>query len=161
MDIKQETLKKIADRDEEAFTQLFDAIGPTIYGLALRITESREKADKVVEESFSRIWRTASSYDPSRINPFYWIINIAKSAALENEARSDQFDFFAYQESNSIGSNLRDMLNSIDTKHRKVLELAFFRQMEESQIEQEMNIPVGTVATRLRLAIKVMRRVQG
>ena len=160
MDIKQETLIKIAAGEEEAFTQLYDAIGPTIYGLALRITESREKADQVVQEAFKRIWKMASSYDPSRIIPFYWIINIAKTVALENEARSDQFDFFAYQESNSMGVNLRNMLNSIDTKHRKVLELAFFRQMEESQIEEEMNIPVGTVATRLRLAIKAIRKIQ-
>ena len=128
MEIKQETLTSIAEGDKEALSSLYDTISPTIYGLALRITESRERADKVVQEVFKRIWKMASSYDSSRIIPFYWIVNIAKEVALENELRSDQFDFFAYQESNSIGSNLRKVFNQIDTKHRKVLELAFFRQ---------------------------------
>lgn len=161
MKIDRDILKSIAVGNKESLAQLYDMLGPTIYGLALRITESREKADKVVQEVFSKIWRNASSFDSSRNVPLYWIINIAKKVAIENESRSDQFDFFAFQESNSMGSNLREVLNQIDAKHRKVLELSYFRQLSEDQIVEEMNIPVGTVATRLRLAIKAMRDILG
>lgn len=161
MQIEFNTLKAVGSGDKEALSSLYQQCGATIYGLALRITESRDKASKVVVEVFKRLRIEAASYDPSTNDPFSWVMKIAKDVALESEGRSDQFDFFAYQQSNFSGHNLQKVLSQLDNKHRKVLELAFFRNMAESDIEAEMNIPVGTVATRLRIAIKAMRQILG
>ncbi len=156
-----ETLKAISQGNKEAFAKLYDSFAPTAFGLALRITESRDRAAQVVQETFTQVWQSASSFDPSQKDSFIWVLEILKKAAFEQESRSDQFDFFAYQNSNSKGYSLEDLFSKIDNKHRQVLELAFFRRLGEDQIEEEMNIPVGTVATRLRLAIKAMRKSIG
>ena len=156
-----EILKAIAKGDKEALGALYDEFAPAIYGLALRITESKDRANLVVVEVFRKIWNRASSFDPYRINAFAWVMDIAKKVAIEHESKSEQFDFFAFQKSNSSGYSLEDLFRQIDEKHRKVLELSFFRNLSESQVEEHMNIPVGTVATRLRIAIKAMRKVLG
>ena len=154
-----ELLKNVGVGNKDALAALYEKYSPTIYGLSLRVTESKDKATKLVEEVFKQLWQSASSFDSSQIYPFYWIMNIAKKVALENESRSEQFDFFAFQASNTSGHSLHDILSKIDGKHRQVLELSYFRNLTENQIEEEMNIPVGTVATRLRLAIKALREV--
>ena len=156
-----EMIKAMSSGSKDALGAVYDEYAPAIYGLALRITESRDKATEVVQEVFRRLWQKASSFDPFQNEQFSWVTEIAKEVALANESRSDQFDFFAYQQSNSAGHNLHQVLSQIDNKHRQVLELAFFRNLSESQIEEEMNIPVGTVAIRLRLAIKAMREIIG
>ncbi len=156
-----ELLKAVGTGDKDALDSIFDQYAPIIYGLALRVTESRDKAIEVVQEIFLRLWQTASSFDPSQKDAFYWIMDMAKNVAIENESHSEQFDFFAFQKSNSTGYNLQEVLSKIDSKHRQVLELSYFRNLTEEQIEENMNIPVGTVATRLRLAVKALRKVVG
>ncbi len=156
-----DTIKAISQGNKDAFSQLYDSYSPTIYGLALRITESKERAMKVVEETFSKIWQRSSSFDPFQKDMFTWILEMAKETAHKYESRSEQFDFFAFQNSHSTGYSLEDLFSKIDNKHRQVLELAFFRKLSEEEIEETMNIPVGTVSTRLRLAIKAIREELG
>lgn len=157
MQTNTDTMKAIASGNIAALELLYEEFAPTIYGLAIRITESRDKAADVVIEVFRRLWRNASSFDPFQNDLLSFITDLVKEVAFANETRSDQFDFFAYQQSNSTGYDLKDVLSRIDSKHRQILELSFFRNLSEEQIEEEMNIPIGTVATRLRLAIKAMR----
>ncbi len=156
-----ETLKAISQGNKEAFAKLYESYAPTVYGLALRITESKDRAMAVVQAVYLKIWQTASSFDPAVEDPFIWVSEMAQELAFEQQSRSDQFDFFAFQNSHSKGFSLRGLFEKIDNKHRQVLELAFFRRFSEEQIEEEMNIPVGTVATRLRLGIKAMRDILG
>ena len=152
-----DTIKAISQGNQDAFASLYDTYSPTVYGLALRITESKDRAMQVVEETFSKIWQLAPTYDSFQKDIFSWILEITKNVAHAHEARSEQFDFFAFQQSHSMGYSLEELFSKIDYKHRQVLELAFFRRLPDEEIEQEMNIPVGTVSTRLRLAIKAMR----
>ncbi len=161
MQTEVEILRAMAKGDKDAFTALFEKYGSTVYGLALRVTESREKASNVTKEVFQKLWHNAASFDSFQHDPFYWVMDLAKETALANESRSEQFDFFAFQESNSAGFDLKELLSKIDPKHRQVLELSYFRNLSEEEIEREMNIPVGTVATRLRIAIKSLREVVG
>lgn len=156
-----EVLKAMGTGNKEALAILYEKYAPIIYGLALRVTESRDKAANVVKEVFQKLWQNASSFDSFQHDPFYWVMDVAKQVALANESRSEQFDFFAFQESNSAGHDLKTLLSKIDNKHRQVLELSYFRNLSEEQIESEMNIPIGTVATRLRIAIKALREVVG
>ncbi|HHM21720.1 MAG TPA: sigma-70 family RNA polymerase sigma factor [Bacteroidetes bacterium] len=161
MQTTEKLIKQIASGSRDAFSAFYDELAPTVYGIALRITESKERAVQVVKKVFAQVWTTAPSFDASRHSAFYWVMDLTKKFAFENESKNEQFNFFAYQESNSAGYNLLEVMNKIDEKHRRVLELAYFRNLTEKQIEEEMNIPVGTVATRLRLAIKAMRPILG
>ena len=156
-----ELLKAIGAGDKDALVSIYDHYAPIVYGLALRVTESRDRATQVVQDVFRRLWQTASTFDPFQKDAFYFIMDMAKNVAIENEAHSEQFDFFAFQQSNSTGYNLQEVLAKIDNKHRQVLELSYFRNLTEEQIEESMNIPIGTVATRLRLAIKALRKAVG
>ena len=161
MHVETDTMAAVANGDKNTLSDMYEELAPTIYGLALRVTESKKKAVTVVEETFKRFRRMAHKMEEIPGGYFLWTVNEAKNVALNHESRSDQFDFFAYQRSNYAGHNLFDVLSKIDRKHQQVLELSFFRKLSEEQIEEEMNIPVGTVATRLRLAIKAMRKVVG
>lgn len=161
MHVETDTITTVLKGEENTLSSMYEELAPTIYGLALRVTESKKKATLVVAETFKRLQRLVDKMEHENGGFFLSAINVAKTVALEHESRSDQFDFFAFQKSNFAGHSLFDVLSKIDRKHQQVLELSFFRNLTEEEIEEEMNIPVGTVATRLRLAIKAMRQVVG
>lgn len=146
--------------------QLYDQYGPVLFGVALRITSSEERAAFVVQETFRKIWKNASAFDPARERFFHWALQfmqaLAKESKRSGEQPAEKFDFAAYQaahlpEGGAI--SMAQLEKQLEDKHRKVLELAFFNNMSEQEIEETMNIPLGTLNTRLRFALRELRKV--
>lgn len=158
----EQTLKAaLQQRDRNGIREILDEIGPALYGFALRLTESETKAAAVLQATFQKIWKNAATFDDSKGSFFQWVFNFARLAALEarqeNDEKIEQFNFAAYQQSHAGRAGLREIFSQMDEKHRKVIEYACFYGMTEQEVEREMNIPVGSVSTRLRLAMKELR----
>lgn len=158
MENEQEILSALRNGDRQALGRLYDQFAPALYGLAIRITESEQQATKVVEQAFGEIWSSAKNFDSASTNLFSWAVDVVKNLAVENVAKTDQFDFEAYQSSHAVGADLREISQNIDKKHLRVIDLAYFQGMSENAIEQTLNIPVGTVSTRLRVGIRELRK---
>ncbi len=154
--------------DQHAFSLIYDEYAPCLFGVALRISESEEKAAHIVLEVFRKIWRNASSFNPDQEQFFHWALSFIKSPAVEShragEQLSERFNFPAYQSTHpatGLPSLMGHLEAQMDEKHRKVIELAYFNGLSEQEIESEMNIPVGTVNTRLRFSVRELRKVLG
>lgn len=171
---ENELITALKDGDKNALGTVYDRYGAALYGVVLRIVQSPEHAEEVVQDVFMKIFRNIASFDETKGKFYTWALNIARNSAIDatrtsefrNRQKTEQFDFVVYRESHPTTTNveaigLREIVNKLDEKHRKVIDLAYFQGYTQSEIEQEMNIPIGTVKTRLRLAIKELRKVFG
>ncbi|MBI5914671.1 MAG: sigma-70 family RNA polymerase sigma factor [Bacteroidetes bacterium] len=168
-----ETIALLQQGDKTALGILYDKYGAALFGVILRVVQSKELAEEVMQEAFLKIWRNAANYDESKGKFFTWALNIARNTAIDATRSSDfrksqktvDFDILVYCENHPAtdlpvdGIGLREIVNKIDEKYRRVIDLAYFQGYTQTEIEQEMNIPIGTVKTRLRLAIKELRKV--
>lgn len=170
-----EIITALKGGDKNALSLVYDRYGAALYGVVLRIVQSPELAEEVVQDVFVKIFRNIGSYDENKGRFYTWALNVARNSAIDatrtsdfrNKQKTDPFDFVVYSQANpsvnpsveTIG--LREIVNKLEEKHRRVIDLAYFQGYTQTEIEQEMNIPIGTVKTRLRLAIKELRKVFG
>lgn len=161
----------LSARSEEAFSALYDSYSPALYGVIHRILRSEVLAEEALQDSFIKIWKNATSYDPSKGRPFTWMLQIARNTAIDytrtarfqQNRKTDSIDSLVYDdESQSVNpeiqdSGLRNVIQKLDEKYRTLIELVYFKGYTQSDIEKELNIPLGTVKTRLRKAVLELR----
>lgn len=158
-------------RSKEAFAQLYDDYSPALYGVIHRILRSDELAEEALQDAFVKIWRGADTYDSSKGRPFTWMLQIAKNTAIDY-TRSARFQQSRKtdpitsnvneDESYSVNQDIRDpglrrVVERLDDKYRVLIDLVYFRGYTQSDIEKELDIPLGTVKTRLRKAMMELR----
>lgn len=166
---------RISRQDETALCALYDAALSRVYGLALRITGIPSIAEEIVEAVFFQVWKTAASYDAERGCPLTWLLMICRSQAVawlrKNKAAASQSDMEAFSDGMSgegldpqtillaaeQNRFLHEALTSLTSCDRQLLALAFFRGLSYSEIAVHMAMPLGTVKTRIRTSLQVLR----
>ena len=168
----------MAGGDERALGVLYDRWHPLVHGIVMRILQSRDDVDDVVEEAFWQAWRQAARYEASRGTVQTWILTIARSRALDRvrslkrlreeplEGENGEmlvqqlsaegnpaFDVEATERRAIIGSALAEL----PAEQREALELGYFGGLSQSEIAERTGQPLGTVKTRMRLAMQKMR----
>jgi RNA polymerase sigma-70 factor (ECF subfamily) len=171
-------IRQVANQDREAFSQLYDRFSSLVFSLSMRILRVRSDAEDLLQEVFMQVWRQAKSYSVERGSPEAWIINIARSRAIdkirsirrmeksfvltEDPARAESTENV---ESSAAESEVRLTMNSalatLPEAQRKVLELAYFEGLTQTEIAAKLSEPLGTVKTRMRSGIQRLRDILG
>ena len=169
----QVLLERIVDRDESAFSALYDSLLERVYGLALRITHCVPVAEEVTEDTFWQVWRQAPRFDPVRGNAVAWVMTIARSRALdalrrmnaaEHESLVSVTDVATGDNPHDLlaavqqGSRVHDALAKLDPVPRQLLALAFFRGFSHDEIAGYTSLPLGTVKSQIRRALLGLRQ---
>ncbi len=172
----------MADGDEAALALLYDQWSQRVHNLAFWILKDGDEAEDVVEETFWQAWRTASRYDERRGGASTWLLMIARSRALDRlRARRRLVDWTASPATTSAFLDLAGAakpeapddrsetaerqltvaaaLGALPLEQRQALELAFFGGLSHSEIAAHMAEPLGTVKTRIRLAMQKLRQL--
>jgi len=172
-----ELLKAIARSDESALGSLYDRYRVILFGLLVRILNSREEAEDVLQEVFIQVWRRAAHFDESRGRAFTWLVTVARSRAIDRlrvlaargrlteAAKRDEWasvsdadtDAF-YAERSEI---VRRALQEIPEEQRVTLRLAYFEGLTQSEIAARLGTPLGTVKTRMRAGMVKLRELLG
>lgn len=167
----------MAEGDEEALAVLYDRWHGLVHGVVLRILRQREDVDDVVEEAFWQAWRQAGRYDASRGAVQTWLSTIARSRALDRvrsvkRLREEPIDGEAGQMVAARASDAdpgmdaeaaerRTMvvaaLADLPAEQREALELGYFAGLSQTEIAERTGQPLGTVKTRMRLAMQKLR----
>lgn len=166
-------LRQAARGDQEAFAAFYDASASLAYGIALRLLGNQADAEDTVIDAYLQMWRTAASFDCDRGNPAAWVATIVRSRALDRirqRSRRRSEDDQALSRMAASGptpadsceikqeaGKIRSALERLPEAYRRVLELAYFNGMSHSQIAARLNEPLGTVKTRTRRALDLMR----
>jgi RNA polymerase sigma-70 factor (ECF subfamily) len=170
-------IARIAAGDREAFSRLYDLLAPTAFGLIRRVLRDPEAAADVLQEVFWQVWREAPQYDPKRGSPEAWLIMRAKTRAIDrlrSMRRRDRTFVAPVDESVAQGGDgpvpdpavvaedrglVRTALAQLPEPQRRVIELAFFEGLTQSEIATRLGEPLGTVKTRARLGLERLRGV--
>jgi len=174
--ISAHLIQQIVNNDREAFSQLYDRFSSLVFTLALRMLKERSDAEDLLQEVFVQIWRQAANYSQDRGSPEAWIINIARSRAIDKlrSIRRMEKSFVLTEdparaessvnvESSAAESETKLTMNSalanLPEAQRKVLELAYFDGLTQSEIAERLAEPLGTVKTRMRSGIQRLREM--
>jgi RNA polymerase sigma-70 factor, ECF subfamily len=160
-----------SDRDRAAFAALFDHFAPRVKSYLLRLGASPSLAEDLAQEALLSLWRKAHLFDPAKASAATWLFTIARNLRIdairrekrpelnpedfmpEAEAAADAGMVQAYDE-----DRLRRALKDLPADQIQVVELSFFADKPHSQIAAELDIPLGTVKSRLRLAMARLKR---
>lgn len=167
-------IQQIAAQDRDAFGQFYDRYSPLVFSLALRMLRAQADAEDLLQEVFMQLWRQAANYDRDRGAPEGWIINIARSRAIDKlrSIRRMEKSFVLTDDPAKAesGDNVESSASESETKltmnsalanlpeaQRRVLELAYFEGLSQSEIAKRLKEPLGTVKTRMRAGLKRLR----
>lgn len=163
-------MASLQKRDQKAFNYLYENYAAALYGIVNSIVTDRESANDVLQNVFVNIWKKIESYDASKGRLFTWMLNIARNAAidevrskgykdsLKNQPLSENVDLAG----KSIGPNiddvgLRKVLTRLKGELRVLVDLSYFQGFTHEEISKALNIPLGTVKTRIRAALIQLR----
>src|SRR4051812_7796420 len=167
-------IKAVASGDDDALASLYDGTRRLLYGLTLRILGDAESAEEVLLDVYKQVWRKASSYDQARGNPLAWLMTIARSRAIDR-LRSTKMERQRVEpldnvreiaaagdvEKDAILSGMRRVihkaLDALPPEQREVIDLAYYGGLSQSEIAARIGQPLGTVKTRVRLALIKLR----
>src|SRR5689334_3692560 len=169
-------VQSIAAGDQQALRSLFDRTHRLVFTLAVRITNSRENAEEITLDVFHDIWRRSAQYDPKDGSVVGWIMNQARSRAIDR-LRFEQRKKRVPPPSNQRGeehveasgpadamdarrrrSTLQEGLTALTPVERQAIETAFFSELTYSETAVRLGQPLGTVKTRVRSALAKLRK---
>lgn len=172
-------MEKVRERDPHALEILYDRYANVIYSLAARML-GRETAEEIVQEVFVTLWRKATLFEPERASFRTWLMRIAHHRAIDELRRRrrqrpmllaedakfpleevpDQTPHVDEQLQNEARrAAVTKALVAVPAEQREVIDLAYFQGLTQSQIAAQLNIPLGTVKTRVRLGLQKLRVV--
>jgi RNA polymerase sigma-70 factor (ECF subfamily) len=173
-------LERIAARDTAAVAELYDRHSRLLFGLILRIVRDRGEAEDVLQETFVRVWSRADIYDARVGRPLPWIVRVARNCAIDRlRARrvratvdAPATDLAAVEAVPATGiqtpeaavldaerrQTLTDALAGLPAEQRRLITAAFFEGYTHSQLAQRFELPLGTVKTRIRAGMIVIRQ---
>jgi len=172
-----ELIRRSSLGQQDAFAELYDRTSPQVHGVVLRVLRVPEMAAEVTQEVYIEIWRTCTRYQPSRGSVIAWMVTIAHRRAVDRvraaTARKDRDDLYARREpqpNDHRGDEVWDTtqqhldadlvragLETLTTAQREALLLAYFAGYTQTQIAQHLEIPLGTVKTRIRDGLTRLR----
>jgi RNA polymerase sigma-70 factor (ECF subfamily) len=173
-------LDRVARGDERALGQLYDRFGAALYAVALRIAGERADADEIVVDAFSQAWREAGRFSADRGSVAAWLTMICRSRALDlvrargrrarlvdaaqaadPEAPPAMAGWTADPAGVTTGAErsrcVQQALDALPPPQREAIELAYYQGLSHSEIAERLNQPLGTVKTRVRLAMQKLR----
>lgn len=158
------------DEDQTAFAELFRHFAPRVKAFLMKSGANEALAEECTQETMATLWRKAHMFDPARASVSTWIFTIARNRKIDMlrkqrrpepedlawgpEAEPDQEDVVALQQDTE---QLGRALAELPLKQRELIEKAYFGDLSHSQIAAETGLPLGTIKSRIRLALERLR----
>ena len=164
-------VKKISEeRDEEAFSQIFDYIAPKINSYFIKNNFNFEQSEELTQDVLSTIWSKANLFNPEKSKFITWSFTIARNKKIDfyrktkkNDVNEDDIRSFLYPNDDGNDYEIETTINKIkeelDQNQQKLIKMSFFEQKSHKIIAEELEIPLGTVKSRIRTTLNKMQKL--
>jgi RNA polymerase sigma-70 factor, ECF subfamily len=171
----EDLMQLVAGGDAQAFEVIYERHCTAVFSLAYRICGVRAAAEETTQEAFLAIWRSGARYDRARGSVRTWLLGVVHNRAIDalrrdtvhqrrqaaDETAAERLEAPERTEVEAArreeARSMRALLDSLPAEQRRVIELAYFGGFTHEQIAQMLDIPLGTVKGRMRLALEKMR----
>jgi RNA polymerase sigma-70 factor (ECF subfamily) len=165
-------IQGLKGKDPSALEYLYDHYSGALFGVISRILKNDDVAEEVLQDIFLKIWDRIESYDPTKGKLFTWMVNIARNQAIDktrsreiskqqktsgSETLVNKVDNREFTELRIEGIGVKEMLKSLPNEQLFVVEHLYFKGYTQSELAKDYDIPLGTIKTRLRMAMQYLR----
>src|SRR6266849_10270342 len=169
-------LQRIAQRDRQALSQLYDRFAGVLYGTAMRIVNHPDEASDILQAVFLQIWKKPGAYDPRLGGPFHWALTLTRSLAIDRLRALKRRYRFLEEETGEQGYSaiewaaapsefidqkkvalIRAVVQTLPLEQRQAMEMAFLGGMTQNAIAETLNQPLGTIKARIRRGVLKLR----
>jgi RNA polymerase sigma factor (sigma-70 family) len=169
---EQELVALLQQHNDRVFGYLYDNYSAALYGIINSIVSDKETANDVLQDVFVNIWKKIASYDATKGRLFTWMLNVARNAAIDKIRSKGYQDslknqsFPANVDTNIGGAvtepktediGLKKVLTKLKSDQRILIDLSYFQGFTHEEIAKALNVPLGTVKTRIRSALIQLR----
>jgi RNA polymerase sigma factor (sigma-70 family) len=168
-------LAQVARGDESALGEVYDRFGRVAYGLALRIVRDERLAEDAVQEAFLAVWRQAASFQPDRASARTWVLTFVHRRAVDLVRREERRRAETLEpETEPSGSSAADdaelrsrraavqrALAQLPDDQRRPIELAYYGGLTQSELAEELGLPLGTIKSRMFAGLKRLGELLG
>lgn len=172
----QALLSRVALGDRKAFRALYDATAASLFGVAVRILNRRDRAEDVIQDAFVSVWQRANSYSATASQPMTWLTAIVRNRALDvlrsedlratetlhdeetDEPPDSRPDPLGLLEQAADALAIRDCMNEIQSRQRQCLALAYYHGLSHAEVAERLSAPVGSVKAWIRRGLDRLKR---
>lgn len=164
----------LKDGDPSSIQQLYKMYAPALNGIIKRIIKYDEVAEDVLQDTFVKIWKSIHQYDATKGRLFTWMANVAKNMAIDqvrskahvNASKTDDIyempigliEHKSYFSPNMETIGIKQLLRHLKADQQEIIDLIYFKGFTHVQVAEMLDIPLGTIKTKLRLAILKLRK---
>lgn len=171
---ESDLIKQLRAGDKSALSYLYDHYSAALYGIIFRIVKREEWAEEVLQDAFLKIWDRIDAYDESKGRLFTWMMNLTRNLAIDKTRskeitrakKTDDLQEFVNtidkqeQTEMKVGQiGLLPVLDALPPEQKFVVDYLYLKGYTQSEVAEEFGIPLGTVKTRLRLAMNALRMI--
>ncbi|HEX4887551.1 MAG TPA: RNA polymerase sigma factor [Luteibaculaceae bacterium] len=169
---EEEVVALLRQKSKRGFDYLYENYSRAIYGVISGVIQDEDDAQDLLQEVFVKIWNNFSQYDDSKGRLYTWMLNIARNASIDKtrskeykkDAKNQSLDYSvnAINSSNSSSISvdhigLDKLIDSLKEEHKVLVEMIYLQGYTQAEVAETLNIPLGTVKTRIRNAILSLR----
>lgn len=160
--------------ERPAFEYLYDNYSGALFGIIFKMINDQHLAEDVLQEAFVKIWNNFSAYDATKGRLFTWMVNLTRnltidtirSKAYKKQTKIQNSDIAVSYVTNNTNESerfdtlgLRNQVKLLKEDQKQIIDLAYFDGFTQEEISKKLGIPLGTVKTRMRAAISVLKKL--
>jgi len=170
---EEELVLALRHREKIAVEALYDMYSASLYGVICRIVVDEATSEDVLQETFVKIWHSFSSYSSDKGRLFTWMVNIARNLSIDklrskdfkNHNKNQELEnnvTFIDEQRNTVYKpelmGIKELVQKLKPEQKSILDLVYFKGYTHVEAADELGIPLGTIKTRLRMAIIELRK---
>ncbi|OIQ21875.1 sigma-70 family RNA polymerase sigma factor [Lacinutrix sp. MedPE-SW] len=169
--IENKIITLLKNNDKKAISLLYENYSGALLGVIKKVIKDDDTAQDVLQESFVKVWKKGKSYNPEKAKLFTWLYRIAYNSAIDKvrslnnkmskEVQIEESNVYKLT-TNSLNQDTIDLkkhLRSIDLKYQIVLNALFFEGMTQQEASDELDIPLGTIKSRLKIGLRELKKI--
>ncbi|MBC7398839.1 MAG: sigma-70 family RNA polymerase sigma factor [Mucilaginibacter sp.] len=170
---EEELVLALRNREKIAVEALYDMYSASLFGVISRIVIDEATSEDVLQETFVKIWHSFPSYSADKGRLFTWMVNIARNLSIDklrskdfkNHSKNQELEnnvTFIDEQRNTVYKpelmGIKDLVQKLKPEQKSILDLVYFKGYTHVEAADELGIPLGTIKTRLRMAIIELRK---